>query len=333
MVHLYSHIQHSSAGVLHNGVAALDGAIECVEQLYKAGKKLIILSNTSAPSDKALLKLPKLGFNSEHISSGAVTSGEEASKYILETYGSDPSVTKKALMLTWDTTDLNNPRLTALPEQFLEQCGNIDVAQSVQDADFLLLHGSEVWYRGPKLEPFSLLPFITHGSLESVNPLLEECSKRNLPMVCANPDNIVRTPEGGDAHMPGKLAARYTQLVDPNDVDCRIFGKPHVEHFRACLKRLQQDHGIAADRVAHVGDSLHHDIAGASSAGIASVWTTSSGIHANDLGLKFGQQPTAQQVRDLLKKEGTAEPTHILPARIDERFLKSIDRRPSTTYY
>lgn len=299
---------------MHDGATALDGAIECVEQLYKAGKKLIILSNTSAPSDKALLKLPKLGFNPQHITTGAVTSGEEASKYILETYGSDTSVTKKALMLTWDTGDLNNPRLTALPEHFLDQCGNIDVAQSVEEADFLLLHGSEVWYRGPELEPVSLAPFITQGSLESVNPLLEKCCQLNLPMVCANPDNIVRTPDGGDAHMPGKLATRYRQLVDPNVVDCRVFGKPHVEHFRACLKRLEEAHGISADRVAHVGDSLHHDIAGASAAGIASVWTTSSGIHANDLKLEFGQLPTSQQIRDLLEKEGTAEPTHVVPA-------------------
>ena len=295
-------------------MAALDGAIECVEQLYKAGKKLIILSNTSAPSDNALKKLSKLGFDPEHITTGAVTSGEEASKYILATYGSDASTTKKALMLTWDASDLNNPRLTALPEQFIEQCGSIDVAQSVQEADFLLLHGSEVWYRGPKLEPVSLMPFITQGSLESINPLLEECSRLGLPMVCANPDNIVRTPDGGDAHMPGKLATRYAQLVDPNVVDCRVFGKPHVEHFQSCLKRLEQAHGIAADRVAHVGDSLHHDIGGASSAGIASVWTTSSGIHANDLGLQFGQLPTTQQVLDLLKKEGAVEPTHVLPA-------------------
>jgi len=39
-------------GVLHNGVAALEGAIETVEYLLEKKKKLIILSNTSAPAHK-----------------------------------------------------------------------------------------------------------------------------------------------------------------------------------------------------------------------------------------------------------------------------------------
>ena len=302
-------------GVLHNGVHALEGAIACVENLHKAGKKLIILSNTSAPSDKALLKLPKFGFDPQHITTGAVTSGEEASRYIRKTFGADPSVTRKALMLTWDASDANNPRLTALPEQFLEQCGNIALAESVEEADFLLLHGSEVWYRGPNLPPVSLSPFITQGSLERVDPILQQCRQRKLPMVCANPDNIVRTPDGSDAHMPGKLATRYSQIAKgESSIDCRVFGKPHVEHFQACLNKLYEAHGIPAHRVAHVGDSLHHDIAGASAAGIASVWTTSSGIHANDLDLDFGELPTEVQVQELLQKEGTPAPTHVLPA-------------------
>ena len=302
-------------GVLHNGVSALDGAVECVEKLYKAGKKLIILSNTSAPSTAALQRLPKFGFNPHHITSGVVTSGEEAAKYVLERYGSG-STAKKALFFTWDASDAQNPRLTALPDQFLEKCGTISLARTVEDADFLLLHGSEVvWYGGgTNLAPVSLSPFITTGSLDSVDPLLEECASRDLPMVCANPDMIVRTPEGGEAHMPGKLAARYAELVSERSVECKIFGKPHVENFQACLDRLWEEHGISSTRVAHVGDSLHHDISGAAAAGIASVWTTSSGIHAKDLDLEFGELPTREAVHELLKKDGTPAPTHILPA-------------------
>jgi ribonucleotide monophosphatase NagD (HAD superfamily) len=308
-------------GVLHNGVTALEGAVDCLEQLYRANKKLIILSNTSAPSEKALQKLPKFGFNPQHITTGAVTSGEEAARYILKQYGSS-DVTKKALMMTWDASDPNNPRLTALPEQFLDVCGNIAVANSVEDADFLLLHGSEVWYRGSgndhKCEPVSLAPFITEGSFDTVDPILKQCVKQKLPMVCANPDNIVRKPDGGEAHMPGKLASRYLELLMEEKesivVDCRVFGKPHAEHFQACLNKLKTEHGIEAHRVAHVGDSLHHDIVGASKAGIASVWTASSGIHANSLQLNFGDLPTIEQVQDLLDKEDVPAPTHIVPA-------------------
>jgi ribonucleotide monophosphatase NagD (HAD superfamily) len=72
-------------GVLHNGKTALDGAIELCQYLFEKQKKLIILSNTSAPSQKALQKLPTFGFNPQHFV-GAVTSGEEASRYIRNTY-------------------------------------------------------------------------------------------------------------------------------------------------------------------------------------------------------------------------------------------------------
>ena len=302
--------------------------LACVQALYEANKQLIILSNTSAPADKALQKLPKFGFDATHITTGAVTSGEEAARYIRQAHGSSSpnqqQPQQRALMLTWDATDPNNPRLTALPEQFLESCGdNIALATSVDEADFLLLHGSEVWYRGPDLPAQSLEPFITQGSFEAVDDILQACCHRRLPMVCANPDNVVLAPDGmGFAHMPGKLAMRYLELLkasadynaNAETVDCRIFGKPHVEHFQACLQKLQDAHGISADRVAHVGDSLHHDIAGAAATGIASIWTASSGIHAQDLQLQFGQQPTADQVRELLQKEGTPAPTHVVPA-------------------
>jgi ribonucleotide monophosphatase NagD (HAD superfamily) len=214
-------------------------------------------------------------------------------------------------MLTWDASDLDNPRLTALPGEFLEQCGHVELATSVEDANVLLLHGSEVWYKGEDLADQSLAPYISTGQTDSVDPILQACSERNLPMVCANPDNIVRTADGGAAHMPGTLAERYRQLV-ATDVDCRVFGKPHTEHFVACLDRLREQAGIPADRVAHVGDSLHHDIAGADATGIASIWITSSGIHANELGLDFGDLPTEEQIDALLTQEGTPAPTHVL---------------------
>ena len=72
-------------GVLHNGVEALEGAVEMVAYLHAKKKKLMILSNTSAPAALALRKLPKLGFQAEHFVD-AVTSGEEASRYIRQKY-------------------------------------------------------------------------------------------------------------------------------------------------------------------------------------------------------------------------------------------------------
>lgn len=293
-------------GVLHNGVEALQGAVEAVESLHKKRKKLIILSNTSAPSSNALSKLPKLGFNPDHFV-GAITSGEEASNYVKRVYGSSEEKAKKVIFITWDTQIPNNPRLTAPPQAFLDKCGNVVVTDSIPDADFVVLHGSEVWYRGETAPQQFLGSFIDQGGLEVVDPLLHQFLQYKLPMICANPDLMVVTPTGGTAFMPGRIAKRYLELGG----SCRSFGKPDVEHFEACLVALQMDSKDDRKRVAHVGDSLHHDIAGAVAANIPSVFVT-SGIHASQLGTAFGEMPTLDVLDSLFENEGSILPTHVV---------------------
>jgi HAD superfamily hydrolase (TIGR01459 family) len=291
-------------GVMHNGVEALPGAVDCVRELHKAGKTLIILSNTSAPSSRALDKLPRLGFDPSHFV-GAVTSGEEASRYIRQTYGaSNNKKPSKVIFFTWDSSDPNTPRLKPSPEIFLEKCDGVEVASSVDEADFVLFHGSEVVYYGQDHEE-SLGSFITEGNYEVVDRILDQCLHRKLPAVCANPDFVTQTPSGGTAYMPGSIASRYEEMGGK----CTNFGKPHAEHFQACIDRL----GIDKSRVAHVGDSLHHDIAGAAAAGVPNIFVT-SGIHAKDLGTSFGDLPEKDCLESLFEEYDSVEPTHVVPA-------------------
>lgn len=322
-------------GVLHNGVHPLDGAIELIKYMYEKKKKLIVLSNTSAPSKNALKRLEQLGFPQKYFVD-AITSGEEASRYVRMAYGTTTTTrTKitKVIFLTWDVRIPNNPRLTALPQAFLDACcdernddnmnsnsKNIQVTDNIADADLVLLHGSEVWYRGMGVEPISLGSFIETGNCDDViDPLLQQFIQYNLPLICANPDKIVVTPTNGKAYMPGKIVQRYQELGGTN---CRLFGKPNVEHFEACIRQLQSssDTEITKDRVAHVGDSLHHDILGANNAEIPSIFIT-SGIHASQLSnLHFepmdGELPHDQYATlyNLFEAEGSIYPTHVVPA-------------------
>jgi ribonucleotide monophosphatase NagD (HAD superfamily) len=195
---------------MHNGAESLPGAVECVAELKRQGKRFVILSNTSAPNWVALGRLYKYGFHPEDFV-GAVTSGEEAAKHIKATYGSDAEAAARAVVFTWDSTDPNNPRLSSLPEDYVRECGNVQVAADVRSADLVLVHGSEVWYRHRHDQV--PLHFIDTGSSSAVvDPILTECASRNLPMVCANADFVVQTPTGGVAHMPGKIAQRYQDL-------------------------------------------------------------------------------------------------------------------------
>jgi HAD superfamily hydrolase (TIGR01450 family) len=290
-------------GVLHNGAVGLPGAPECIAELANLGKKMIILSNTSGPASAALAKLPNYGYDSNQFV-GAVTSGEESSKYIRATYGSnDDEQVKRCVWFTWDGQG-NMPNLL----DYLAKCGsNVQPATSVEEADFVLAHGAHVWQRGFD-EQISLGSFLTTGNLDMVvEPILQDCLARDLPMVCANPDFVVRLPDGSTGYMPGNIARRYEEMGG----HCKSFGKPNPEHFEACLEQLGSA-GLDPSRVLHVGDSLHHDIAGANAANVASLLIT-SGIHCDELEAEFGVLPDEGLLKELLEREGHV-PTHVMSA-------------------
>mmetsp|Transcript_12445 Transcript_12445/g.35623 ORF Transcript_12445/g.35623 Transcript_12445/m.35623 type:complete len:340 (+) Transcript_12445:101-1120(+) len=303
-------------GVLHNGQHALPGAVELVEHLAKANKKLIILSNTSSPAHTTLQRLPGLGFNPDHFI-GAVTSGDEASRLIRETYGGGDGDggrgddeadggPRRFVWFTWGPGNTNAPS----PLHFLKQCGNVEPTLSVEEADFVVAHGSGV-VRGAGLSDDdgdicfqSMESFLEDGDLTEIDKVLKQCLDRNLPMICANPDFVVQYGDGGGIrYMPGNIARRYQEMGGR----CTTFGKPHSEHFEACIREL----GLDKEDVAHVGDSLHHDIAGANLAGIPSIFIT-GGIHSDELEAATGDMPDEEILNTLFEREG-ATPTHVLP--------------------
>ena len=248
--------------VIHNGSEALHGSKECIQTLVNKNKKLAILSNTSSPSNVAKKKLPKFGLNEDMFVGGLVSSGEECAKFIRKN-----TQLKKALWFTWNESEKQDPM------QFLNHCeedrDEIEIVDSIDDADFILLHGSEVWRKCRELssptsenEEVDDLNFLFDEDYSIIDDLLDQAIQKSLPMVCANPDLIVGLPGGKVGNMPGKIAERYAQKGGKTIYQ---FGKPNPRHFHACLDNL----GIPFDEtksiqgVAHVGDSLEHDIAGA----------------------------------------------------------------------
>ena len=308
-------------GVLHNGEHPLPGVLETLRELKQKSKKLIILSNTSSPAKSTLDKLRKLGFDPEWFDSGAVTGGEQACHYVSQTFGqtfherqhdndhscdvddgtgskASKNMKKKAIFLTYDVSFYSPP-----PLDFIKGCGNVEIAKSVEEADFVVAHGAEVWYQGDE-NNVPLEGFMTNGSFEVLGPILDACRKKNLPMICPNPDFIVRFADNSIGYMPGTMA-QYYENSGGNVV---YFGKPYPNSFEACIQKL----GLDKSKVAHVGDSMHHDVAGAVGAGIASVFVT-SGIHSDDLKTSFGKMPSQEEL-EMLFDGSKITPTHVIPA-------------------
>ena len=73
-------------------------------------------------------------------------------------------------------------------------------------------------------------------------------------------------------------------LIPPLPCHLSLVGKPYPLIYDACSATLRRA-GVPADaRVAAVGDSLHHDVMGASRAGVDSVFVC-GGVHCQTLGV------------------------------------------------
>ena len=75
IVEIYSTFLLDMWGVMHDGSQPYNGALQTVKFLKEAGKKMIILSNSSKRKEKSLLMLQKLGFDPSDFDQ-IITSGE-----------------------------------------------------------------------------------------------------------------------------------------------------------------------------------------------------------------------------------------------------------------
>ena len=149
----------------------------------------------------------------------------------------------------------------------------------MHDADFLFFHGTQVMATadcGPDVSTSSDLPLslFSSGTLDdSLREAFAVAIARGIPAVCANMDNTAVLANGRSAYMPGLLKSTYEEMGGV----VISFGKPQKAFFDVAVSL-----GIAAmntnnispsssfstptkaarPRVIHVGDSLHHDIAG-----------------------------------------------------------------------
>lgn len=268
-------------GVLHDGRDAYPGAVDAVAALAaEQGARLVIISNSSRRSATTVAKLATKGFAPEHFA-GAVTSGELTWGLLERRDGPLHGRGDKALHMTWNergAIDLGGLGL--------------DLVDDPAACDFILAHGTEAVGAadGPRT-----------AGLDELFALLEACASRPdpPPLVCANPD-FVTVDKTLLVPMPGQLASRYAELGGP----VTLMGKPDPRIYDACARLAGE--GVPRDRFVAVGDSLHHDVAGAAAAGFDSVLVT-GGVHADEL---TSGTPDPAEIEALAERLGTAAPTY-----------------------
>ncbi len=235
-------------GVVHDGVAPYDGAVDCLRWLRAAGKRVVLLSNAPRRADPVRAGLRGMGVE-DALYDDLLTSGEATRTALLERR--DP----------WFAA-LGRTVLHLGPEQDRNVLDGLDLQRvSVpEEAAFILNTGPN-----EEGDETALAPYL---------PLLRRGAALKLPMLCANPDlEIVR---GGVRILCAGMLARFYEQYGGT---VRAIGKPHAEVYEAVLAML----AMPQARVLAVGDALATDIAGAAAAGIASCWVL-GGIHAEMIG-------------------------------------------------
>eukprot|EP00934_Nitzschia_sp_Nitz4_P005347 Nitzschia sp. Nitz4//scaffold87_size112219//77826//78872//NITZ4_004081-RA/size112219-processed-gene-0.29-mRNA-1//-1//CDS//3329559390//5337//frame0 len=291
-------------GVMHNGYESMVGAPECIAQLASQGKKVVILSNSPASEEETLQALGPLGFDRAHFSCGAVTSGDLATSYIQTKYSGPQS---KALFMCW-----KNPAAPSA-EDFLKRCGDLRLVSSPeQEPDVLIVQGNEI-ILGPKnpdgsRSERSMGDFVLSGNLDiTIGPILKSCASRRIPLVCVDPDFLTVNPDGSTYYMPGTIAQRYEALGG----EVQYFGKPYKPGFEEGIRRLLEAGVSSKEKIAMIGDSLHHDVAGANSVGLDSIMVL-GGVHRKELGNELGNLAEEKEMSELFSNENQ-HPTFVAP--------------------
>lgn len=230
-------------GVIHDGVNLFPGAGEALERFRTERGPVIILTNAPRPSSIIPAQLDRLGLPRSAYDA-VVTSGD---------------ATRAAILAR-----LPAPAFRLGPEKDDPLYEGVDIDfVPIEEASFIVCTGL---FDDQNEQP------------EAYRPLLEKGAARGLPMICANPDIVVRWG-GRLIYCAGALAEIYKELGG----EVIYGGKPHRPIYELALSKVAAIRGapLSPSRTLAVGDGLHTDIAGANAQGIDVVFVVGSGgVHA-----------------------------------------------------
>lgn len=134
------------------------------------------------------------------------------------------------------------------------------------------------------------------ATLDDWQGTLDAARARGLPIYCSNPDR--KSPRGGGVVIsPGALAFQYKDMGGA----VVFYGKPHLPIFSALQSHL------GAQNLLMIGDSLEHDIAGATAAGWDSLFL-SGGLYQD----RFSGDDWATPLSEIAAETGAPLPTYIM---------------------
>ncbi|MDX1485928.1 MAG: TIGR01459 family HAD-type hydrolase [Alphaproteobacteria bacterium] len=263
-------------GVIHDGRTPYPGVSETLARLKRAGKKVVMLSNAPRRAAAVIEGMTAMGID-RGLYDEVLSSGELAWRCLSRRAEPWAQALGRRCLHIGPDRDLG----------LLDGLG-LQLVERPEEGAFILNTG----------------PWEDDEQVADYEGVLGTAARLEMPMICANPDTeVIR---GGTRIIcAGALAVRYAEM----GASVHYFGKPYAATYDACLELL----GLSdLSRLIAIGDSLATDIRGAAGAGVASILVT-SGIHATELGLAYGEIPSQEKLQEACAKAG-AFPVAAVPA-------------------
>ncbi len=259
----YDYFLIDQFGVLRDDEGAYDGAIAALRVLKEHGKHVIVLSNSGRSGQYNTERFVRLGFEPS-LFEHFVTSGDVA----FEILSASPEIRRGMKAFTISSGG---------DHDLADRLGLASVSRSYE-ADLIIISGSEAEKIG----------------LDDYRRQLAPAATRRAPCFCTNPD-IHKLAGGKTAPGAGAIAGIYEELGGR----VRRIGKPYRDIYMRAISRWRN---AEPGRIICIGDSLEHDIKGASDMGLPSVLVR-TGILAT---------ASEGELAELARRHHTA-PTYLMP--------------------
>ena len=252
-------------GVVHNGLRAFADACAALERFRDGGGTVILLTNAPRPGAAVQRILDRLGVSRDAYD--AIVSSGDVTRDIVE-------------------NRLGQSVFHLGPHRDLPIFAGLDVRFApVEAADYVVCSG---------------LFDDTSETPESYRDMLALMRRRNLFMVCANPDIVV---ERGETlvYCAGALSDAYAALGG----EVLYCGKPHAPIYEAALVKAAYLRGRTPPlhRVLAIGDSVRTDLTGAAAFGLDCVFVISA-LHAEQYGSR--EAPDLAALNAMFRAAGVA---------------------------
>jgi len=222
-------------GVIHNGVQCYPEALKVLEKLKEQNKKIVLISNAPRPAAVVKVFLETIGLKSSCYDF-LVTSGDITREYI------SLNSSKKNFYHLGPTRDIDLFKDLNVSLTSKEECEEIICTGLVSDEE-------------EKLQDYKIL--------------LDFFLNKKIPLICANPDEVVARGEK-IVFCAGALANQYKQEGGV----VRYFGKPYSEIYSFALKKIRAHKDFKDKKEINtlvIGDNIKTDIKGANLSNLDSV--------------------------------------------------------------